>query len=242
MGKYGYFLGVALVVIAVLVFGLLANTPRGEDPRAASVYPRGHLPSDGLAANFDLATVDRSASTSAGIGYPPRALGLAVQRKAPSDSWLLDADSDRERFRRIEVALRGLDIHMAEIGVRFRVMHDAIERGNLPLASLEIDKTIETAQLAMLKRPGFAGDEGLRYMGAPAWTALDREVKTGDAVQARAAFLQVRQSCMACHTSRGLGFINDSELFDSTATFGGAVAAATPASSPVTRQPQGSVR
>jgi hypothetical protein len=241
MHRYGYFVGVALVFVAVLLFGLIANMPRSDDRRAASNYPRGHVPSQGLASNFDLATVDRTASASAGVGYPPRALGLAIQRRPPSDSWLLDADSDRERFRRIEVALRGLDVHMVEIGARFGVMHDAIARGNLPLAALEADKTIETARIAMLKRPGFGGDEGLKYMGAPQWTALRQALRAGDAAQSQAAFEQVRQSCMACHAARGLGFINDSAVFEDTATFAGAGTAA-PANPPAASQTQGSVR
>ena len=236
MWRQGYFLGVALVILAVIAFGLLANMPRSDDRRAASVYPRGHVPSNGLASNFDLASVDRSESV--GGQYPPRALGLAVQRKPPTDSWLLDADSDSERFRRIEVALRGLDIHMVEIGGRFGVMHDAIDRGNLQLASLEADKTVETARIAMLKRPGFAGDEGQTYLGVAEWTDLRQALRAGDAVQARAAFLQVRESCIACHTARGMGFINDSAVFETTATFANASAAANP---PAASQPQGSV-
>lgn len=240
MRKYGYFVGVALVFLAVIGFGLLANMPRTEDRRAASVYPRGHVPSNGLASNFDVATIDRSEIARG--SYPPRALGLAVQRAPPSDSWLLAADGDRERFRRIEVALRGLDVHMVEIGARFGVMHDAIGRGNLQMASLEADKTIESARIAMLKRPGFSGDAGLKYMGAAQWTALTRALQSGDAAGSQAAFLAVRQSCMACHSARGMGFLNDSALFASTASFAGGSGAA-PASSnpPGSAQPQRSL-
>ena len=240
MGRYGYFLGVALVVLAVIAFGLLANTPRQEDRRAASVYPRGHLPSTGLESNFDLANVDRAEAV--GGAYPPRALGLAVQRKPPSDSWLLDADSDRERFRRIEVVLRGLDVHMVEIGARFGVLHDAIDRGNLQLASLEADKTVETARIAMLKRPGFGSDEGLRFLGVAPWSALRKALADGDAARARTTFLQVRESCIACHTARGMSYLNDTALFESTASFAGGVetAAAAPTTDvPVTSQAQG---
>ena len=219
MRNIGFYTGVGLVILAVVIFGLMANTPRTADPRPATAYSRGHLPSDGLASNFDLASVDRANARSAAGGYPPRAFALSAQRKPPSDSWLLDADSDRERFRRIEVSMRGLDIHMAEIGARFGLMHDAIGRQNLRLAELEADKSIESARIAMLKRPGFGGDEGLKYMGAAQWTALLEALRSGDAARSQTAFLEVRQSCMACHTARGMEFLNDSALFESTAQF-----------------------
>lgn len=223
MGKIGNYLAVSLVIGLIIVWALMAH-PFDNDYRQGPPVNRGPAPAAGLERNFDLTNVDR-AQRSRG-DYPPRALGLTAQRRPPSDSWLLDADSDRERFRRIEVALRGLDVHMAEIGVRFDVMHDAIERGNLRLASLEAEKSIETARIAMLKRPGFAGDAGLQYMGRRQWTELIAALESGDQARSRTAFAAVRESCMSCHAARGMGFINDSRIFDSTASFAGSPAAA----------------
>lgn len=227
MGKIGNYLAVSLVIALILLWGLMAH-PFDPDYRQGAPVNRGPAPAAGLAQNFDLQEIDRVQRARG--DYPPRALGLTTQRRPPSDSWLLDADSDRERFRRIEVALRGLDVHMAEIGVRFDVMHDAIERGNLRLASLEAEKSIETARIAMLKRPGLTGDQGLQYMGRPEWTELIAALESGDQARSRTAFLAVRQTCMSCHAARGMGFINDSRVFDSTATFSGSgTAAAAPA-------------
>jgi hypothetical protein len=234
-----YYVAVALCFAVVVWLGWGFNKPHAPSDRPASTA-RAVLPAGGLARNFSLEPIE--AAESARGDYPPRAFGLAAQRKPPSDSWLLDADSDRERFRRIEVALRGLDIHMLEIGVRFGVMHDAIGRGNLPLATLEAEKSIESARIAMLKRPGFGGDEGLKYMGAAQWTALLDSLRSGDVARSQTAFLQVRQSCMACHASRDMGFLNDSALFESTATFAGAQSVATPTKPDANRRIQGGVR
>jgi mono/diheme cytochrome c family protein len=240
MRNIGYYVGATLVVVVVIGFGLLSNMPRLPSDRPAPALSRALLPAPGLSENFSLRAVDNAEAQRG--GYPPRAFGLAVQRKPPSDSWLLDADSDTERFRRIEIALRGLDIHMFEIGARFGVMHDAIERGNLPLAQLEAQKTIETARIAMLKRPGFGSDEGLKYMGAAQWTALMEALQAQDPAKSRAAFLNVRQSCLSCHAARGMSYLNDSALFESTAQFaGGAEAAAAPSVPPGTGQPQRSL-
>jgi hypothetical protein len=234
-----YYFAVALCFVVIVWVGWATNKPHDPSARPASTA-RGQLPAGGLSRNFSLEPMDKAGGVRG--EYPPRAFGLAAQRKPPSDSWLLDADSDRERFRRVEVALRGLDVHMAEIGVRFGVMHDAIERGNLPLAALEADKTIESARIAMLKRPGFGGDEGLKYMGAPQWTLLKTSLESGDAARAQTAFLGVRQSCMACHAARGMAFINNSRLFDSTAQFATRSASAAPSDPAAPTQTQGSVQ
>lgn len=230
MGKIGYYLAVCLVIGLILVWALMAHPFDNEGYEQGPPVNRGPAPAAGLEQNFDTEAADKSARARG--DYPPRALGLNAQRRPPSDSWLLDADSDTERFRRIEVAMRGLDVHMAEIGVRFGVMHDAIERGNYQLAQLELEKSIETARIAMLKRPGFAGDEGLRYLGQAQWTELRAALEAHDQARSRAAFAAVRESCMSCHTARGMGFINDSRLFDSTESFAGGSGAAASASAP----------
>jgi mono/diheme cytochrome c family protein len=237
----GYYVGAALVVIVVIGFGLVSNMPRLRSDHPPAALSRFQVPAPGLSENASVRSVDKVEAQRG--GYPPRALGLAVQRKPPSDSWLLDADSDTERFRRIEVALRGLDIQMVEIGARFTVMHDAIERGNLPLAQLEAQKTIESARIAMLKRPGFGSDEGLKYMGAAQWTALMGALQAGDAAKSRAAFLDVRQSCLSCHAARGMSYLNGSALFESTAQFAAGPGTATAAESrDARRQTEGSAQ
>lgn len=218
--NWGYFLAAAVVVAAVVWRGFYTN-PAGPDPtgRPATDFARGHKPSDALEKNLSTGSVATANSETLIGSYPPRGLGLAAQRKPPSDSWLLDADSDRERFRRIEVALRGMEPHMVEIGLRFGVMHDAIRRGNFQLALLELERSVDTAEIGMLKRPGFVSGAGAAYLGVPEWQALRAALEAGNADEARSAFLKVRATCITCHSARNMGFINDSAVFDQTASF-----------------------
>jgi hypothetical protein len=221
-----FYVAGAVLVIGVIVWrGAYVNPPIPTDGRPIVHMGRGDKPVGQLSENFHSASVDAANSETARGSYPPRALGLAAQRKPPSDSWLLDADSDRERFRRIETVLRGLDVNMLEIGVRFDALHGAIDRGNFALAQHQAAKIVETARIGMLKRPGFGSDEGRKFLGAAQWTALDQALQAHDLERSRAAFQGVRNSCVACHTAQGLDHLNQSGLFDDTAQFSAAPAA-----------------
>ena len=220
MERWIYGAGVAVVVAVVVWRGLEVNPPTPDTSgRPATDFSRGHKATDSLEKNLSVQSVSAASSESLIGSYPPRGLGLAAQRKPPSDSWLLDADSDRERFRRLEVVLRDMDPHMVEIGLRFGIMHDAIGRDNLKLALMELDRTVETAEIGLLKRPGFNAGAGAQYLGIPQWQALRAALESGDGAGARAAFLKVRETCISCHTAQGLDFINNSATFDTTASF-----------------------
>jgi hypothetical protein len=221
MKKTIVWVSVALVVALVAWRALHHNWPDvpGEGWPVKHSF-RGHTPQQ---------KVDENLSAAPGEGsYPPRALGLHVQRKPPSDSWLLDADSDRDRFRRLEVVLGGADTSMLEIGTRFGVLHGAVAAGDFALASFEMDRIVHAADVALLRQPGFREGAGLDYLGKTAWSSLREAVNAGDQGAAKAGFLGVRQACVACHTAEGKQFLNKLEVFEKTERFTEAAALAPP--------------
>jgi hypothetical protein len=163
-------------------------------------FHRGHKPpgAERAGENFSVAVAPGQ--------YPPRALGLAAQRRPPSDSWLLDADSDYDRFRRLEIVL-GADQSMREIGARFLTLHRALQAGELALAHWEWEKATRAAEIALLKRP--ANEEKVERMllDGP-WARLGVALAHGDATEARGDFEATRQACLQCHAERKLGFLN----------------------------------
>jgi hypothetical protein len=217
MDKF-YVVAGAIVIAAVIWRG--ASTHPSEPGEGRTIeLGRGHVQAGSVAHNLHSSQVEGTSSETARGAYPPRALGLTAQRMPPSNSWLLDADSDRDRFQRIEAAMRGLDVTMFEIGARFGTLHDAIERGNFGLAQHEAARIGEAARVGMLKRPGFRHGEGVDYLGAVEWTALTRALQARDIQRSRAAFLDVRRSCTACHATQNMGYLNESDVFDRTAQF-----------------------
>src|SRR6188768_3868269 len=92
----------AIVVAAVIWRGVSAHPNVEADPRATVHLGRGQVQRGSLSENLHSRSVEAANSETARGSYPPRALGLTAQRMPPSNSWLLDADSDRDRFERIE--------------------------------------------------------------------------------------------------------------------------------------------
>jgi len=211
-------LWLAVIVVTALVVwrGITHNAPEapgGEGP-SHTMFHRGHKPQDKLKENL-------AAGPAEGT-YPPRALGLHGQRKPPSDSWLLDADSDTDRFRRLEVVLGGADSSMLEIGLRFEVLHEAIATGDLDLARFEMDRIVRSANVALLKQPGFKEDAGLEYLGRIEWLALRSALESKDQNAAKTDFHYVRAACMACHTGKKMEFLNGTAAFATTGSFAAA--------------------
>ena len=208
-------LWLAVVAVAALVVwrGIIRNAPEapgGEGP-SHTLFHRGHKPQDKLKENL-------AAGPAEGT-YPPRALGLHGQRKPPSDSWLLDADSDTDRFRRLEVVLGGADSSMLEIGLRFEALHKAIASEDFGLARFEMDRIVRSANVALLKRPGFKEDAGLEYLGRIEWLALRSALASKDQNAAKTDFHYVRAACMACHAGKKMEFLNGNPAFATTGSF-----------------------
>lgn len=212
-----------LLVLALVAWrGLHGNRPEapGEEWQSGRHSFRGHKPQDNATRNLGVRPSEGT--------YPPRALGLAPQSTPPSDSWLLDADSNWDRFRRLEVVLGGADPSMIEIGYRFKVLHDALAARDFALAAFEMERIARSADIALLKQPGGRPGRGLEYLGKAEWGALSAALASRDQGAAEADFLAVRKICMACHAAKSMAFLNGGKVFKETDGFG----APAPASAP----------
>src|SRR5688572_16080546 len=70
----------------------------------------------------------------------PKGLKLPPQKKPPSNRWLEDANTDADRFRKIEIFARGFDLPMWEVGARYKGVYNAIQDRNWELADYHWDK------------------------------------------------------------------------------------------------------
>lgn len=172
---------------------------------------RGHKPQE--------KPVGELVSEEGGPPPAPRAVFSPFHRVPPPGSWLLGAESDWDRFQRIETVLGGMDICMLEIGLRCVELHDAIASDNFGLAEFQAGKIRSAADTALLRSPEFRADAGLDYLGKPQWEALRAAVSAKNGPAAREAYLAVRQTCLRCHTERKMEFLNGSEVFRKTDGF-----------------------
>ena len=151
--------------------------------------------------------------------FPKGIRGLADnQKKPPSANWLLDADTDAERFRRLQIQGGGTDQQMLEIGQRFLSTFNAIGDENWELADHHWGKLRDRFNVALMKRPNRTPNAEAIFLDN-SWGQLSEALKSKDGARIRESFLAQRQACMACHLAEKMGFMNNQALFRQTESF-----------------------
>ncbi|HBU28727.1 MAG: hypothetical protein A2X71_07250 [Thiobacillus sp. GWE1_62_9] len=142
----------------------------------------------------------------------PMGLKLPAQKASPSNNWLQDADSDADRFKKLEIYLRGFDQPMLEVGERYQRLYDAIKDKNWELADYQWDKTKWAINTGLMKRPKRTQNaEGIFLDGI--WKQMDQAIKAKDYKQMKKEFMVAREACMACHVAENVAFMNNRPLF-----------------------------
>jgi len=151
--------------------------------------------------------------------FPSGVRGLAEgQDKPPSNNWLLDARTDEERFRRLQVYSGGTDQQMWQMGYRYEQVYRAIVDQNWQLGTYHWGKLRDVFNVALMKRPNRTPNAEARFLNQE-WRLLDDTLKAGDVAAAQKAFVAERQACIACHVAEGMGFLNETPIFRNTASF-----------------------
>ena len=151
--------------------------------------------------------------------FPSGIKGLAAgQDKPPTGNWLLDARTDEERFRRLQVYSGGTDQQMWQVGYRYEQVYRAIIDQNWELGTYHWGKLRDVFNVALMKRPNRTPNAEALFLNNE-WRLLDEALKAGDAAAARKTFIAERQACIACHVAEGMGFLNETPIFRSTASF-----------------------
>lgn len=156
-------------------------------------------------------------------GYPPRFPSaypdLAKQAKPPSNNWLLDADDDVERFRRLQVIASGTDIPMWEIGYRYEELYTAILKNNPEMGLYHWDKLRDRMNAATMKRPARTKNMEGMFLESGEWQSMREALVSRDGRKMREEFRVIRQACMECHVTERVKFLNDSSVFQRTESF-----------------------
>jgi hypothetical protein len=140
------------------------------------------------------------------------------QARPPSANWLLDAVSDEERFRRIQIYAGGTYEQMWQIGYRYEQVYHAIVDENWQLGLHHWGKLRDVFNVALMKRPNRTPNAEAMFLNET-WGSLEAALQSGQAEAARRTFLQQREICIACHVAEEMAFLNDSPLFRDTAGF-----------------------
>lgn len=156
-------------------------------------------------------------------GNPPRFpkayKDLEKQTKPPSNNWLLDANDDTERFRRLQLVASGTDIPMWEITYRYEELYVAILKNNSEMGVYHWDKLRDRMNTAAMKRPARTQNIEGMFLEGGVWKSMRDALTSKAPEKMRAQFQLVRQVCMACHVAEKVGFLNDSSVFKRTESF-----------------------
>ncbi len=140
----------------------------------------------------------------------------AAPVSAPSvsgDGWLLGADSDQERFERLDSYLGGFSAAMWETGYRFESMHHALEQENLALATYHWDKILDAIAGGYMKRPARQENADNLFIDAVG-ESMRADLETGEIERAWQGLARVSEACQACHIAEDVPFMNDMPMFD----------------------------
>ena len=156
-------------------------------------------------------------------GNPPRFpeayKDLEKQSKPPSNNWLLDANDDTERFRRLQVVAGGTDIPMWEIAHRYEELYVAIQAGNWEMGVYHWEKLRDRMNTAAMKRPARTQNIEGMFLNSGVWQSMHDALTSRDRGRMQQQFQVVRQACMACHVAEKVGFLNDSSVLKRTESF-----------------------
>ena len=144
---------------------------------------------------------------------------LAKQIKPPSRKWLLDANDDAERMRRLELWGGAGDLEMQDIAHRLEELHSAIQKQNWDLGVYHLEKMRGRMVVAGIKRPTRTQNLEEVFLDSGVYKAMHDALNSKNPDQARIAFQNTRQACMACHAAEKLAFINDSAVFKRLESF-----------------------
>jgi len=151
--------------------------------------------------------------------FPKAYKELAKQTKPPSNNWLLDANNDTERFRRLQVAMSGTDIPMWEITYRYEELYVAIQKNNWEMGLYHWNKIRDRMNTAGMKRPVRTQNIEGMFLESGVWQSMRDALISKSPERMRSEFQTVREVCMACHVAENLGFLNDSSAFKRTKSF-----------------------
>jgi hypothetical protein len=147
----------------------------------------------------------------------PKALKLK-QQKPISTNWLLDADDDSERFRRLQMYLAGSQVPMWDVSTRYQRIYEAIGDKNYELANYHWEKLIDRLNGALMKRPNRTASAETYFLD-PLNQMFRDVLKTKDDAKIKEAYGTVRASCMGCHAAEKMPFLNDQAVFRQTEKF-----------------------
>ena len=131
----------------------------------------------------------------------------------PDRGWLFALPNEEERIEALQNQLRGTDVAMWEIGMRYEGLYDAISRENYDLALYHWEKIRQSTENALQRRPLRRPSAEALFLDST-WEEVHAAIETRNQAEAWGAFEQARTACMVCHDAENLSEMNNMAMFD----------------------------
>ena len=131
---------------------------------------------------------------------------LAQNNYSTTSNWLLETQTDAQKFKAIQKQFRGFDLAMVEVGYRFNSFYFAIKDKNYDLANYQWDKIKKAITNGTHRRPKRKTNSEVMFLNTQHKTMKTALSKKNDKLIWK-EYSQIKQSCNACHAAERVPFI-----------------------------------
>lgn len=131
---------------------------------------------------------------------------IAQNSYSTKSNWLMDTNSTKEKFEKIQKQLRGFDLAMVEVGYRFNSFYFAIADKNYPLANYQWDKIKKAIENGIQRRAKRERNSKSMFLNTQ-YKSMKIALKRKDEKLIQKEYQKTKLVCNACHIAERVPFI-----------------------------------
>ncbi len=132
---------------------------------------------------------------------------FAENNYSTKSNWLLETETNEQKFKKIQKQFRGFDLAMVEVGYRFNSFYFAIKDKNYDLAHYQLDKIKKAIENGTERRPKRKKNSETMFLNRQ-YKAMDEALSSKDSQQIQKEYINTKQLCNACHIAEKVPFIH----------------------------------
>ena len=132
---------------------------------------------------------------------------FAENSYSTTSNWLIETESDEQKFKKIQKQFRGFDLAMVEVGYRFNSFYFALQDKNYDLAQYQLDKIKKAIENGTERRPKRKQNSETMFLNGQ-YDAMSKALSTKSSLQIQKEYINTKKLCNACHVAEKVPFIH----------------------------------
>ncbi|MEZ8028653.1 hypothetical protein [Enterovibrio norvegicus] len=133
------------------------------------------------------------------------AIATVTQFKGQND-WVMNKETNDERFKVLQKQMRGFDMTMFETGARFNTFYFALKNQNYDMATYQWKKIKKTIVNGTERRPARKANADAMFIDSQ-WKVMQAAIDSKDDAKIWETFETTKAVCNACHVAEKVGFV-----------------------------------